>query len=140
MADVVSTRSACKRNKVGAIIVKDKYIISTGYNGTPIYQPNCEEIGFCYREKNNIKSGTQLELCRASGSHGEANAISLAAKSGKSTDGATIYVVGHHFICNSCKAMISNAGIIRVVFRKLNGDIEEIIPSRDWTIHPIDMN
>jgi dCMP deaminase len=137
-AEQASKRSTCFRNKVGAVIVKDKEIVSTGYNGAPFYQPNCQEIGYCYREKHNIKSGTNLELCRASGAHGEANAITLAAKNGHSTRDSTIYIVGHYFICNNCKAMISNAGIKRVVFRTLDGKILEFFPEKDWTSHPID--
>lgn len=139
-AEQASKRSTCFRNKVGAVIVKNKEIISTGYNGAPTYQPNCQEIGYCYREKNHIKSGTNLELCRACGAHGEANAVTLAAKNGHSTRDSTIYIVGHRFICNNCKAVISNAGIIRVVFRTLDGKILEFYPEKDWTIHPIDSN
>ena len=59
IAQTVSSRSTCYRNKVGAVIVKDKEIISTGYNGAPSYQKNCLEMGFCYRDKNNILSGTE---------------------------------------------------------------------------------
>jgi deoxycytidylate deaminase len=77
-AEQASKRSTCFRNKVGAVIVKDKEIVSTGYNGAPFYQPNCQEIGYCYRKKHQIKSGTNLELCRASGAHGEANAVTFA--------------------------------------------------------------
>lgn len=138
IAESVATRSVCLRNKVGAVIVKDKYIVSTGYNGAPIHQPNCQEIGYCYREEHSIPSGTNLEKCRASGSHGESNAVSIAAKIGHSTNGATMYVVGHYFICNNCKAVISNAGIKRVVLKKVDGSIEEYFPEYDWTKHPID--
>ena len=102
IARVVAERSSCLRNKVGAVIVNNKDIISTGYNGAPQYQKNCIEIGFCYRNKHSIKSGTQLEMCRAVGSHAESNAISLAARNGHSTNKATIYIVGHNFVCNQC--------------------------------------
>lgn len=138
IAKVVATRSSCLRNHVGAVIVKNKDIISTGYNGAPQYQKNCLEIGFCYRNKHNIKSGTQLELCRAVGSHAESNAISLAARNGHSTSEATIYIVGHRMICNQCKALISNANIKRAVLLKPNGEKLEFIPEIDFTIHPID--
>jgi len=138
IADMVASRSTCFRNNVGAVIVKDKVIVATGYNGAPTYQPNCLEIGYCYRDRHKIKSGTQLERCRAVGSHAESNAVVLAARNGQSTSGGTIYVVGHRFICNQCKAIIANAKINRVVQRYLNGDVEEIVPSRDWTVHPVD--
>jgi len=92
IAKVVSSRSTCFRNKVGAVIVKDKAIISTGYNGAPKYQHHCMEIGYCYRQDLNIASGAQLETCRAVGSHAESNAVALAARNGHSTNDATIYV------------------------------------------------
>ena len=140
ISKVIAERSSCLRNHVGAVIAKDKDIISTGYNGAPQYQKNCLEIGFCYRNKNNITSGTQLERCRAVGSHAESNAISLAARNGHSTDKATIYITGHSNICNQCKAMIANANIVRVVIETLKGEIIEYIPDTDWKTHPIDEN
>ena len=139
ISETVASRSTCFRNHVGAVIVRDKDIIATGYNGAPTHQPNCQEIGFCYRDKNSIKSGTQLELCRAVGSHAESNAVSLAARNGHTTRGATIYISGHKMICNQCKAIIANALIERVVFKKGNGEVVEYFPARDWTIHPIDL-
>lgn len=138
IARVVADRSSCLRNRVGAVIVNNKDIISTGYNGAPQYQKNCLEIGYCYRDTHKIPSGTQLEKCRAVGSHAEANAISLAARNGHSTNGATIYITGHNFVCNQCKALIANANIKRVVLQNLKGDITEWIPENDWTVHPID--
>lgn len=138
IAKVTASRSVCYRSKCGAVIVKDNAIVSTGYNGAPRHQPNCEEIGFCYREKHHIASGTELERCRACGCHSETNAIALAARHGHSTDGATIYVYGNTQICTQCRGMISNAGIIRVVHLTHTGNQVEYIPARDWTIHPID--
>jgi len=138
VAEVVAKRSSCFRNQVGAVIVRDKDIISTGYNGAPKYQKNCLEIGWCYRDRNGIPSGTQLERCRAVGSHAESNAIALAARNGHATSGTTIYVVGHDAICNQCKAQIANAEIQRVVLKKRNGEIQEFFPARDWTVHPVD--
>jgi dCMP deaminase len=138
IAEMVASRSTCFRNKVGAVIVRDKVIISTGYNGAPTYQKNCLELGYCYRDRHNIKSGTQLERCRAVGSHAESNAVVLAARTGQSTAGATIYVVGHRFICDQCKAIIANAMIKRVVFRRIDGVVEMIHPHEDWTVHPVD--
>jgi dCMP deaminase len=140
IAEMVASRSTCFRNKVGAVIVSDKDIIATGYNGAPTHQPNCLEIGFCYRDKHQIVSGTQLERCRAVGSHAESNAIVLAARNGHSTAGGTIYIVGHRFVCNQCKAMIANAKIERVIQRKLDGSIEILFPSKNWNIHPVDLD
>ena len=139
IARVVSDRSSCRRNKVGAVIVSNKDIISTGYNGAPQYQKNCLEIGFCYRDKNEIPSGTKLETCRAVGSHAEANAISLAARNGHSTSGATIYITGHEFVCNQCKALIANSNIKRVVLENNAGKRMEWLPENDWTTHPVDI-
>jgi len=139
IAKAVSERSSCLRNKVGAVIARNKDIISTGYNGAPQYQKNCLEIGYCYRNKNNIQSGTQLERCRAVGSHAESNAISLAARNGHSTDSATIYIVGHNVVCNQCKALIANANIVRVVLLDTKGNTNEYFPEKDWGIHPIDL-
>ncbi|MEA3499764.1 MAG: deaminase [Candidatus Marinimicrobia bacterium] len=138
IAEVVSRRASCFRNHVGAVIVQDKDIISTGYNGAPAFQKNCLEIGYCYRDKHNIKSGTNLELCRAVGSHAESNAIVLAAKNGHSTSGGTMYLYGHIAICNQCKAMISNANIKKVVQKTPDGEIKIFIPENDFTIHPVD--
>ena len=138
MAVLVASRSSCLRNHVGAVIVLDKDVISTGYNGAPKFQQNCSELGWCYRDKNGIISGTQLEKCRAVGSHAESNAIALASRNGHATRKTTIYVVGHEFICNQCKAQIANAEISRVVLRKKIGDIVEYFPEKDWKIHPID--
>lgn len=138
-ARVAASRSSCTRSQVGAVIVRDKDIISTGYNGAPKYQKNCLEIGSCYRDVHQIPSGTQLERCRAVGSHAESNAIALAARNGHSTSDTTIFIVGHYFICNQCKAQIANAGITRVVLRRKDGVREEFFPHRDWTIHPVDL-
>jgi len=140
IAKTVSSRSTCFRSHVGAVIVKNKEIVSTGYNGAPTHQKNCLEIGFCHRNKNAIPSGTKLETCRAVGSHAESNAVTLAAKNGHGTDGGTIYVTGHYFVCNQCKAIIANAGIERVVLETPEGDVSEFIPNKDWNIHPVDQD
>jgi len=138
IADVIATRSSCLRNHVGAVIVKNRDIISTGYNGAPQFQPNCLEIGFCYRNRNNIQSGTRLESCRAVGSHAESNAIALAARNGHSTSDSTIYICGHPVICNQCRALIANANIIRVVLRTPDQKVYQYFPAKDWKTHPID--
>jgi dCMP deaminase len=111
VVDVVKTRSTCLRRQVGAVIVKDKHIISTGYNGAPTGLKHCEEVG-CMRENLNIPSGERHELCR--GIHAEQNAIIQAALNGASTKDATIYVSASP--CSMCAKMIINAGIKRVVY------------------------
>lgn len=107
----VKERSTCYRRKVGAVIVKDKRIIATGYNGAPSGLKHCYEVG-CLREKLNIPSGQHHELCR--GIHAEQNAIIQAATYGVSIDGATIYIT--HNPCVQCAKMIINAGIKRIVY------------------------
>lgn len=113
MAELTAKRSTCLRRQVGAIIVKDKHIVATGYNGAPKGLPHCNELGGCYREKVGIPSGERHELCRAL--HAEQNAIIQAATLGQSIEGATIYVT--HQPCIICAKMIINAGISRIVVR-----------------------
>jgi dCMP deaminase len=107
---LVSERSTCMRRKVGAVIVKDKRIISTGYNGAPRGLAHCLEIG-CMREQMEIPSGERHEMCR--GAHAEQNAIIQAASSGISMEGATMYCTTAP--CSTCAKMIINAGIERLV-------------------------
>lgn len=111
IAHVVAKRSTCLRNIVGSVIVKDKRIISTGYNGAPRNLAHCHDIG-CIRIEQNIESGTRHETCRAV--HAEQNAIIQAALHGVSTDGATLYCT--HQPCILCAKMIINAHIKRVVY------------------------
>lgn len=108
---LVKTRSTCLRRKVGAVIVKDKRILATGYNGAPIGCRHCEEVG-CLRQKLNVPSGERHELCRAI--HAEQNAIVQAARAGTSIDGATIYISAQP--CVICAKMLINSGIKRIVF------------------------
>jgi dCMP deaminase len=111
IAEVVASRSTCLRRKAGAVLVKDKRILSTGYNGVPTGLPHCEDTG-CPREK--YPSGTHHELCRAV--HSEQNAIVQAAIHGVSIEGATLYCT--HQPCTLCAKMLINAGITRVVYRE----------------------
>ncbi len=97
---------------VGAIIVRDKRVIATGYNGAPAGIESCVDKGECLRRKLNIPSGKQHELCYAV--HAEQNAIIQAAKYGISVSGATLYCT--HQPCVICAKMIINAGIARVVY------------------------
>ena len=110
IARQVATRSTCLRRHVGAVIVRDKRILSTGYNGAPSGLPHCEVVG-CLRERLGIPSGERQEICR--GLHAEQNAIIQAALHGVSVEGADIYVT--HQPCITCAKMIINAGIVRVV-------------------------
>ena len=114
IANTVSTWSTCVRNhrQVGSVIVKDKRILTTGYNGAPAGVKSCVERGLCLRDKLGIASGTRQEMCYAI--HAEQNAIIQAAKLGVSVEGATIYVT--HRPCSICTKMIINSGIKRIVF------------------------
>ena len=113
IAEIVKTRSTCIRRQIGAVIVKDNRIITTGYNGAPSGCRHCTEIGSCYRQEHNIPSGERHELCRAL--HAEQNAIIQAARIGNTTDGATIYVTNQP--CVICAKMCINAGIKRIVYK-----------------------
>ena len=112
IAELVSKRSTCLRRSVGAVLVKDKRILATGYNGAPRDIEHCEEAG-CIREKLKIPSGERHELCR--GLHGEQNAFLQAALHGTSLKGASIYSTTQP--CIICAKMIINAGIKEVVIR-----------------------
>ena len=111
MAQLAASRSTCLRRQVGAVIVKDRHIIATGYNGAPKGLPHCADIGGCLREQLGVPSGERHELCRAL--HAEQNAIIQAATLAQSIEGATIYVTNQP--CSICAKMIINAGIERIV-------------------------
>jgi dCMP deaminase len=121
IAQVVAKRSTCLRNKVGAIVVKDKRILSTGYNGAPRGLEHCLSIG-CVRDKMKIESGTRHEVCRAV--HAEQNAIIQCAIHGASTEGATVYCT--HQPCILCTKIMINAGVRRVVFSQGYPDEESL--------------
>lgn len=111
IAQVVSKRSTCLRHKNGAVLVRNKHIISTGYNGAPSGLPHCSEVG-CLREKIMVPSGERHELCR--GAHAEANAIVQAALHGANTEGSTMYST--HRPCSFCAKLIINAKVREVVY------------------------
>ncbi|QTA37614.1 dCMP deaminase family protein [Thermosipho ferrireducens] len=113
IAKLIAERSTCIHRKVGAVIVRDKRILSTGYNQPPSGFPHCNSIG-CIRDDLNIPSGNNQEICYAL--HAEQNALVQAARFGISTENATIYVT--HKPCSVCARLIINAGIKRVVFIK----------------------
>ncbi|MCR4723770.1 MAG: dCMP deaminase family protein [Eubacteriales bacterium] len=112
LLDVIKTRSTCLRRHVAAVIVKDRQILATGYNGSPKGVAHCEEVG-CLREKLHIPSGERHELCR--GTHAEQNAIIQAAVHGVSIEGSEIYITDSP--CILCSKMLINAGIKRVTYR-----------------------
>ncbi len=111
MAHVVAKRSTCLRRSVGAILVKDKHILSTGYNGAPKGLKHCSETG-CLRENMNIPSGERHELCR--GLHAEQNAIIQAAVFGTSIKGSTLYCT--NTTCIVCVKMLINAGVTDIIY------------------------
>lgn len=114
-AEIASWASCYQPNrKIGAVIVKNKRIMTTGYNGAPAGVRTCVERGECLREKLGIPSGTKQEICYAT--HAEQNAIIQAARLGVSIDGATLYCT--HQPCGICAKMIVNAGIARVVYNE----------------------
>jgi len=121
IAEVVSSRSTCLRTRVGAVLVRDKRILSTGYNGAPSGMVHCLELG-CLRQQSNIPSGERHELCRAV--HAEQNAIIQAALHGVSTENATLYCT--HQPCILCAKMLINAKIKRVVFKNSYPDTKAL--------------
>ena len=112
IAELVSKRSTCLRRKVGAVIVKDKRILSTGYNGAPSGIKHCLETG-CLREKLNVPSGERHELCR--GLHAEQNAIIQAAYHGVEIKHSIIYCT--NLPCIICTKMLINAGIKKIFYK-----------------------
>jgi len=111
IADLVSSRSTCLRNQVGAVIVKESQILSTGYNGAPKGLAHCEEVG-CIRERLKVKPGERHELCR--GLHAEQNAVIQAAYHGISVRDASMYCTTRP--CSICTKMLINAGIVEIVY------------------------
>ena len=110
IASVVAERSTCRRHHIGAVAVKDKHILATGYNGAPSGFPDCLELG-CLRDELNIPSGERHEICR--GVHAEQNVIIQASLHGISLEGSTIYCT--HTPCILCAKMLVNAKIKRYV-------------------------
>jgi len=112
IAEVVAKRSTCLRRQVGAVIVRDKRILTTGYNGAPTGIDHCKDVG-CMRQEMYIPSGQRHELCR--GIHAEQNAIIQAAVMGISIKGAEIYSTFQP--CVLCAKMLINAGIKKIVYK-----------------------
>jgi len=119
IAQLVARRSTCLRRQVGAVLVKDKMFLTTGYNGAPTGLEHCLDVG-CLRERLNIPSGERHELCR--GLHAEQNAIIQAAYHGVSIRGSTLFCT--NLPCSICIKMVINAGIETVVY--LNGYADDL--------------
>jgi dCMP deaminase len=118
IASVVAERSTCRRHHVGAVAVKNKHILATGYNGAAAGLKDCLELG-CLRDEKNIPSGERHEICR--GIHAEQNVIVQASLHGVSLEGSTIYCT--HTPCVLCAKMLVNARIVRFVsFARYNDD------------------
>lgn len=113
IAEMVAERSTCLRRKVGCVIVKDKRILATGYNGAPSGLAHCEETG-CLREKLKLKPGEKIEICR--GIHAEQNALIQAAAFGINVSGAAIYTTHHP--CITCTKMLINAKIKKIYIKE----------------------
>ena len=120
-AELAATRSTCVRRSVGAVLVRDKHILATGYNGSPMNMPHCT-TETCLRLTSGVKPGERHELCR--GVHAEQNAIIQCALHGVSSRDATLYVT--HSPCTICAKMLINAGITRVVVKRKYPDEEGI--------------
>lgn len=136
IAETVLERSTCLRSNLGALIVRNDEIVSTGYNGAPRGRSNCIDLGFCMRDRLNIPSGERYELCRAV--HAEMNAIISAARS--ECIGGTIYLVGKvsggTYIpqlqpCPMCRRAIINAGLSKIVIRRAATSYDTI-NVQDW--------
>ncbi len=110
---LVARRSTCMRRQVGAVMVKDKNILATGYNGTPSGITHCDVTG-CLREQLKVPSGERHELCR--GLHAEQNAIIQAARHGVNIDSSVLYCTDSP--CIICTKMLINAGIQKVIYLK----------------------
>jgi len=132
IAEATLERSTCLRRKFGCVIVKNDEIISTGYNGAPRGRKNCNDLGYCVREKLNIPRGERYELCRSV--HAEQNAIISASR--KDMIDSTLYMVGKDaktgdyveksMSCSMCKRFIINSGIKKIVIRDNKNDYREI--------------
>jgi dCMP deaminase len=119
LAGLVATRSTCMRRQVGAVLVKNKRIIATGYNGAPMNLKHCQEVG-CLRARLHIPSGQNYEICR--GIHAEQNAIVNAAFYGIPTENSVLYSTTQP--CVACARMLINAGVLRIVHQ---GDFQDAL-------------
>ncbi len=135
ITDLVATRSTCLRRKVGAVLVKDKRILATGYNGAPSGLRHCLEIG-CLRERLKVPSGQRHELCRAL--HAEQNVLIQAAYHGVSVAGAVLYCT--NLPCVICTKMLINAGVTTIYYREGYADDLSLDMLNEAGIHLIQLN
>ena len=141
IAQTILERGTCLRHNVGAVIVKNDVIISTGYNGAPRGRANCTDLGVCRRMSLGVPRGQRYELCRSV--HAEQNAIINASRS--EMLGATLYLVGLEnrtggYVeaaapCSLCKRMIINAGIERVIVRDTRDTYRTFEVDEEWVAH-----
>jgi dCMP deaminase len=138
IAEEVARRSTCFRRSIGAIIIKNDQIISTGYVGAPRKTKDSLEHGFCLRDKLNVPHGQRYELCRSV--HAEQNAVINAARAGVSLLGGDMYIYGsvpgkpkpiNAFPCFICKKMLINAGLDRVICSTADGKTK-IFRVKNW--------
>ena len=141
IADTITSRGTCIRRNYGAVVVKNDEIVSTGYSGAPRGRKNCIDLGYCARQKLNIKSGEKYELCRSV--HAEQNAIISAAR--KDLLGGTLYLVGREAngeytpytdSCSMCKRVVINAGIEKVIAKDIHAECGyRVINVADWVAY-----
>lgn len=112
LAKLAASRSTCLSRPTGCVIVRDKQVISTGYNGSMPGVPHCSDEGECYRRTINVKGAEKYDFCRSI--HAEANAVALAAKEGLNLNGATAYMT--LFPCFSCIKLLVRAGIKEIIY------------------------
>jgi len=145
IAETVLERGTCRRRNYGSIIVKNDEIISSGYSGAPRGRVNCNDAGFCMREKLGIPRGERYEMCRSV--HSEANAIISASR--RDMMGATLYLAGKDMAtgelvgdassCAMCKRLVINAGIDKVIIRNTKDDYT-IVEVNNWIENDDSMN
>lgn len=135
IALLVARRSTCRRRQVGAVAVRDKRILATGYNGAPVGLPHCLDIG-CLREELGIASGERHELCR--GLHAEQNVIIQAAYHGVSIKGAILYCT--NLPCSICSKMLINAGVSQIIYQEGYSDpmAQEMLELTDVKLTQVD--
>lgn len=134
LVDYVAEQSTCLRAKIGAVIVRDKRILATGFCGAPRGLAHCTDLGICYRKEHNIPSGLNYELCRSV--HAEQNAIISAAYYGISVKDAIMYTTSYP--CSICAKIIINSGIAKIICRPqthYNDLARELLKASDVVVY-----
>ena len=136
MAELAAERSTCIRRSVGAVLVKNKRVLATGYNGAPKNLKHCEETG-CLRSQMNIPSGERHEICR--GVHAEQNLIAQSGVHGVKTEGATVYCTNQP--CIICAKLLINSGIDQIYYKNSYEDefTKKIIDQSDVDLQMIEL-